>query len=186
MRRSPKFTAAALAGALLATVLATGASAEDTTVDGTIASSISISTAPSASVAMTLPTTGTATTSGGNIAVTANEDYTLTVVGNKAKMTEYGTAFITDTNGDGLDDTTGQSTAYGTGTLGSSLSVVAGYVSGAGVPATAIVSTNPATLATSVGLTTDEYSLTLSQPTTIADKAGTYRIVLTYTASPTL
>lgn len=169
MRAHRKIAATALAGTVLATVLAAGASAQETTVDGTIASSISISTAPSASVAMTLASTGANTATSGIIAVTANEDYKLTVVGDKALMTAY----------DAIN-------GYGTDTLASALSVVPTLKSGVGVPVTAAVSTTAATIATSVGLTTDEYNLTLSQPTTIADKAGTYRIVLTYTAASTV
>lgn len=170
--RTARTIAAGILAASTLSVFAGAAAAQDaadTTVTGTIAESISISSAPATAVNMTLASTGANTASGGTIEVTANADYTLTVQGDKNAMTSW--------DGSVYDDIT---------TLGSSMTVTPVLDSGVGVPVAAIVSTAEEIIATSVGLTTDTYSLTLAQPTTVADAPGTYRIVLTYTASPTL
>lgn len=105
----------------------------------------------------------------------ATAAYIVTVVADKNTMSEWdGAAYVT-----------------GGKTLGSALTVTAARTGGTsvipGVGLAAVVSTSSATLATGTGPGTDDFSVTLSQPTLITDAAlatgRTYHIVLTYTAS---
>lgn len=169
-------------GALIAVmgilVVAGVASAAVQVIDGTLSASISMTTSPSPTVAWVFAPSGANSASGGTVGVTANTPYILTVAADKTRLTEYITA----------------SSAYETTspkTLFSPLSVLAAWASGSGVSSGTIAAgTTATTIAAGAGLTVDTYSITLSQPTTIADPplaAGrTYHIVLTYTASAPL
>lgn len=162
------------AGLVVAGGLLGPAAAETTTIDATISTSLTMNTAPSASVNWSLAATGANTTSGGSMNITSNVPYKVTVKGAKDYLTAWdGTAY---------DDTK---------KLASATSVTATSTAGTGVGALAAVSSSvDAPVATGIGGGTDNYTLQLSQPTTIADKplAGTskYRNVLTYTLSSTL
>lgn len=153
--------------------------AETQTIDATLGSSVSMTTAPTATVSgWALAGSGANTRSGGSMTISSNAPYTVTVVADKAKMTEYVTA-------------TALYVATAPKTLTNSLSVIPTLTSGTGVPVASLaVGTTAGTLATGSGLGTDSYSLTLSQTTVIGDAAlpsgRTYHIVLTYTASSTL
>lgn len=166
-----------VAGALaaLCVLVAAPSGAATQTIDAVLGNAVSMSTSPTSSISgWSLASTGANTTSGGSVGVTANVPYTVTVSADKSRMTEYITA----------------SSTYVTGgsTLTSPLAIVPTLTSGAGVPVASLsVGTSAGTLATGTGLTTDVFSLTLSQPTVISDvplAAGrTYHVVLTYTAA---
>lgn len=166
---------------LMLAAVAEQASASTQTIDATISNTVSMTTTPTSAVSgWALGSSGANQTSGGSMAINANSAYTVTVTADKALMTEYITA-----------DTAYETTSPKT--LSTALSVIASRTGGtaavAGVGATAVVGTST-TLATGTGLGTDEYSITLSQPTVITDEAlpsgRTYHIELTYTASSTL
>lgn len=144
---------------------------------------VSMTVTPSSTVSWTLASTGANTTSGGTLTVSANEPYTVTVSGDKSRLSEWNTSassYVSDGK-----------------TLGAAMDVIAARTGGSalipGVGATATIGAS-STLATGTGGTitdaTDQYSITLSQLTAITDSAlpagRTYHIVLTYTASPTL
>src|SRR5581483_4733050 len=98
-KRAIRVAAGALALGALAVLPALPASADTATqvVIATLGSSVSISTAPTATVDFgNLAAVGANTVSGGSIGVTANTPYTLTVQGNKAKMTKYVSGVYTD------------------------------------------------------------------------------------------
>jgi hypothetical protein len=161
-------------------LLAIPASADDQVIDATLSNTVSMTASPTSSVSgWSLASTGANTTSGGSMTINSNSAYTVTVSGDKTRMSEYETA----------------TTSYVTSgrTLTNALSVTASRTGGTavvpGVGAIAVVGTSN-TLATGTGLGTDDYSVTLSQPTAITDESlasgYTYHIVLTYTASSTL
>lgn len=175
-----KRTAAiALIAGMLTMLVGLPAGAATQTIDATISSTVSMTTAPTASISgWNLSATGANTTSGGTMQIQSNVAYTVTVVADKAKLTEYITA-------------TGAYQTTSPKSLTNPLSIVPTLSSGAGVPVASLaVGTTPATIATGTGLTTDSYALTLSQTTAITDAplaAGrTYHMVLTYTASATV
>lgn len=171
----------AAAAVVLVTALVAGpVGAATQTVDATLGNTVSMDTSPTAEISgWTLASTGSNTTSGGSMAISANSPYTVTVTGDKSLLSEY--------------DTVAEDYVVDGKTLSSALSVISSRTGGTapvpGIAATAVVGTS-STLATGTGLGTDEYSLTLSQPTLITDEAlesgHTYHIVLTYTASSTL
>lgn len=162
-------------------VVAAPAGASTQVIDATLSSSLSMTTEPSATVSgWSLAATGANTTSGGSMVINSNQPYTVTVTADKTRMTEYVTA----------------SSAYVSSspkTLTTAMTVSASRSGGtatvAGVGAAAVIGTSTA-LATGTGLGTDEYGITLSQPTLITDSAlpsgRTYHIVLTYTLQSTL
>lgn len=171
MKRMVIFAAALLA--ILAVMPPAGAA--DQIITASIGSSVTMSTNPTETISnWSLSALGANTTSGGSVGVSANVPYTLTVVADKAKMSEYNTG----------------SSAYVSGgkTLTNALSVVPVLSSGTGVPVASVaVGTSASALAAGVGLSTDVYDLTLSQTTLITDEplasGRVYRIVLTYTAA---
>lgn len=126
-----------------------------------------------------LSSSGANTISGGTLTVSALlSSYTVTVTADKTRMSEYASgAYVV--NGK---------------TLSSALSVTAAIATPhcltPGVGVTAVIGTST-TLATGTGLAitgcSDAYTITLSQPTSIADPAlvpgHTYHISLTYTVS---
>lgn len=161
--------------------LAVPAGAETQTIDASLSGALSMTTAPNSTVSgWTLASTGANTTSGGSMIVNANQPYTVNVTADKSRLTEY----VTST-----------SSYVGTSpkALTTALTVTPVRTSGTapvpGVASTAVIGTSTL-LATGTGLGTDEYSLTLSQPTLITDPGlttgRTYHIVLTYTAASTL
>jgi hypothetical protein len=173
-----KMLGAAVAMTALALVVlpATADTTSTQVIDASIGTSISMTTTPSATIGgWTLAASGANTTAGGTMAVQANTPYKVTVKSDKATMTEFVTG----------------SSAYETASpksLTTPISVVTALTAGAGIPVpTLAVGTTTANIATGTGLTTDTYSVTLSQPTVISDvplAAGrTYHIVLTYTAT---
>ncbi|MCA1830917.1 MAG: hypothetical protein LC663_05330 [Actinobacteria bacterium] len=169
--------AAVAVGVLAISVPAHAATSGTQTVTANIANTISMDTAPSSSIAnWTLAATGANTTAGGSVVVTSNGPYTVTVTGDKSRLTEY------DTNGAAY-------VASSPKTLTTALSVIGTRTVGTGTAATAVVGTS-STLATGLGLGSDTYTLQLSQPTAITDASlpsgYTYRIVLTYQATSTL
>ena len=127
----------------------------------------------------TLSSSGTSSISGGTLTVSSLlSSYTVTVQGDKAKMSEY------------------NSGAYVTGgkALSNALHVITSRTGGSGVSCNgqgvnATVSTTATTVASGPGglLCSDIYSVTLSQATSITDRAlatgHSYHIVLTYTLS---
>lgn len=163
--------ALALAGLAGATALPASADTAQQIVIASLGATVSISTAPTASVDFgALAPVGPNTTSGGSIGVTSNVPYTLTVQSNKAKMTKYVGGVYTDAV-----------------SLAAALAVVPVLSSGTGVPVPSLaVGTTAAPIATGVLPGTDVFALTLSQTTSLTDTQTSYREVLTYTASPTL
>lgn len=171
-------------GLLVAAALAPAAvpaGASDQEVDASLSSTIAMTAEPSSTVSgWVLSATGSNTTSGGAMTVNSNQPYTVAVTADQSRMTEYVTAAA-------------GYAASSPKTLTTPISVVAARTGGSaatpGVAATAVVGTS-STLATGTGLGTDTYSLSLSQPTSIADPAlpsgRTYHIVLTYTLTSTL
>lgn len=157
------------------------ARAADQVVDANLASVLQMTTSPTASVSgWNLAGTGGNTTSGGSIGVNANQPWTISVTADKTKMTEYVTASAAYVSPSPKSLTTGLS-IQPTRTGGTAV------VPGVGATATTGSST---LLATGTGLGTDDFNITLSQPTLIVDPAlvagRTYHIVLTYTLSSTL
>lgn len=164
----------ALAAALAALALAALPAGADTTstqtIDAAIAGTITMSTTPSATVSSwNLSASGANTVSGGTIVVAANTPYKVTVMSDVAKMTQWtGTAYVTPSPK----------------VLTSLLSVLTSLTGGAGVAVPAVaVGTTAQNIATGTGLSTDTYSLSLSQPTVITDAPASYHMVLTYTAT---
>lgn len=161
----------------VATVAVPGFAA-DQTLDATLASTVSMTGNPTAAVSdWTLASSGSNTTSGGNMTVNANSVYVVSVTADKTRLSEWDTdAYVTDG-----------------AALGAALNVIAARTGGtalvAGVGATAVVGTST-TLATGTGGGTDTYGITLSQLTAVTDEAlpagRTYHTVLTYTASSSL
>ncbi|MFN2641047.1 MAG: hypothetical protein ABR548_04015 [Actinomycetota bacterium] len=139
--------------------------------------SVSMTTARSATISgWTLVPSGANTRAAGSIGITATGPYLVTVSADRSRMTEYVTA----------------SAAYATTpkTLGAALSVLTTTTSGLGIATSSVsVGTSATTIATGV-TGTDAYSVSLSQPTAITDRAlasgRTYHIALTYTASTTV
>jgi hypothetical protein len=151
-------------------------------IDATIGTSVSLDASSAANVgSWTLATTGANTQSGGSVSVNSNSPYTLSVTFDKTRMSEW------DTN-------TSPAAYVSSGkTLAAPLTVTVSRTSGtAGTPtlSAGAVSGTSTLLSTGLGLGSDNYAVSLSQPTTIADSAlasgRTYHIVLTYTASSTL
>jgi hypothetical protein len=167
--------------ALAVMIVAVPAGASTQVVDATLTGALSMTTEPSATVSgWSLAATGANTISGGSMAINANQPYTVTVTADKTHMTEYVTS-------------TSSYVSSSPKTLTTAMTVSASRTSGtavvAGVGAAAVVGTST-TLATGTGLGTDQYSVTLSQPTLITDQAltsgRTYHIELTYTLQSTL
>ncbi len=166
----------ATAGLLAAIALPAGA--EEQVVDATLESSVSMTTSPTATVSgWALSPSATNTASGGTMTISANSSYSVTVTPDVNAMSEHdGTGYVTSGK-----------------TLSAALNIIASYTGGTapvpGLGATAITGTSTA-LATGTGGGTDDYDITLSQATTVADEAlptgRTYHIELTYTASSTL
>jgi hypothetical protein len=161
---------------LLALAAVAPAHAEDQTVTATLGTSVSMSTAPTATVSnWSLSATGANTTSGGDLVVASNVPYKVTVASDKATMSEWdGAAYVTS----------GKS-------LTAPMSVLTTLTGGAGLPVASLaVGTLASNVATGTGLSTDTYSITLSQTTAITDAplsgGNSYRIKLTYTASSTI
>lgn len=176
MRR--KFIAGAVFAAAVGALAAPHAKAETQTIDATLGSSVSMTTAPSNVASWALAASGTNTKSGGSLAVSANSSYTVSVVAEKATLSEWdGAAYVT-----------------GGKSLASALTVSATRTGGtAPVAATSTsvaVATVAGTLVTGSGGGTDEFSVSLSQPTLSTDKplsgTNTYHNKLTYTASAAL
>lgn len=166
-----RHTRFALAGAatLAAAALALPATAETSTVTATVASSVSISTDPTANVDFGTLAVGVNTVSLGTIGISSNVAYTVTVQADRAAMTSW----------DG--------SAYGAEALGTPLALTPTLAGGVPVvTAIAAVSTSAQTLMTGTGLTSDSATLSLVQTLLGGDAPGTYRTVLTYTASQTL
>jgi len=142
--------------------------------------SVSMTTTPTATISdWVLQPTGANQRSGGTVTINATEPYEVTMTADKTRLSEWDTgtsSYVTDGE-----------------TLGAAPQVTAARTGGTalvpGVGATATIGVTDS-VATGTGLGTDEYAITLSQATTILDKAlpggRTYHIVLTYTASATL
>ena len=112
-----------------------------------------------------------ANTQTGTLGVTSNVPYTVTLSSDTDKLTVH----------DG--------TAYTTQKLISDLAISPAATAGVGVGvATTSTATATAaqTVATSLGLSDDSYTVTYSQPATIADEPGDYQMNLTYTATEVL
>ena len=176
MRRCSVVLVAALSVALIAVP----AGAADQVITANIGSSLTLDTAPTATVSdWALAASGANTTSGGSIGISANDAYTVAVSADKPVLSEY--------------DTTSGAYVVGGKTLATPLSVLAVWTSGTspvpGIGATATIGVS-SLLAQGTGLGADQYALTLSQPTLISDAAlpsgRTYRIVLTYVLASTL
>lgn len=151
-------------------------------VDATLGSSVTLDATGATNVSgWTLATSGANTASGGTLGVTSNSPYTLSVTFDKTRMTEWDTTLGTPAYVASGKALTSPLTVTPTRTGGTAPvpTVTAGAVSGTST-----------LLATGVGTGTDSYSVSLGQPTTVADNAlatgHTYHIVLTYTASSTL
>lgn len=163
---------AALAATALAAASTTPASADTSTqtITAATAGMVSISTNPTASVDFGTMTLGANTASAGQLGVGANVAYTVTVAGQKAKLTKYANS--------AYDDAT---------TLSSAMLVLTTLSTGAGVPVASVpVGTSAVQMASGTGLTTDVFSLQLSQTVLPTDPQTTFRNVLTYTASQVL
>lgn len=147
-------------------------------IDATLAPGVAMTGIPTPNISWALAMAGPNTTSGGSMTVSANTPYTVTMGAEKN--------FLTQWNGTGY--------VVGGFELSAPLAVAAQRTGGtAVVPGVGLVL--PATtvgglIGTGTGLGTDTFSLTLSQPTVITDKAlptgHTYHNVLTYTASSTI
>jgi hypothetical protein len=163
--------ALALAGFAAATALPASADTAQQIVVAQLLGTVSISTAPTATVDFgSLAPVGPNTTSGGSIGVTSNVPYTLMVQSNKAKMTKYVAGVYTDAV-----------------TLTAALAVVPVLSSGTGVPVPSLaIGTTAAPIGAGILPGTDVYALTLSQTTSLTDTQTSYREVLTYTASAVL
>lgn len=150
-------------------------------VGGVAHASISVTTAPNSAISgWALASTGTNTVSGGSIAVASTGPYTVAVTADVTRMSEWnGTAYVT-----------------GGAKLTTALSVIPTRTGGnATVPATgttAVIGTSSALVTGTGSLSgvSDSFSITLSQPTSMADAAlrpgRSYHIVLTYTTSATI
>ena len=141
-------------------------------LDATLDSSITLSLS-TPNVALTLPTAGTGTASGGTATVTSNSPYTVTVQSDGATLREWdGSAYVGGGAALAAPPTLAIATASGTG------------VAGAGGP---VIDVGPTAVGAGVGLGTDVYDLTVSQATTVADTAlpagNTYHAQFTYTAT---
>ncbi len=148
------------------------------TIDATLGSSVALTAAPSDVSSWALAASGANTTSGGNLTVSANTAYTVSVVAEKATLSEWnGTGYVS--NGKSL---TAPMTVSATRTGGTAA------VAGLATPASVGVAS--AGLITGTGGGTDAFSVSLSQPTLITDKpltgTNTYHNKLTYTASAAL
>ncbi|MDQ3646046.1 MAG: hypothetical protein M3345_03825 [Actinomycetota bacterium] len=163
--------------AIVAGALVAPAAAETTVIDASLATALSMTTAPAANVSgWNLAATGANSTSGGSLAVNANVPYTVTMSAQKTTLTEYVTA-------------TSAYEATAPKSLGSPLTVTPTSTGGTGVAAAATSATG-GVVVTGIGGGTDSFTLSLSQPTTIADDplttGRTYHNVLTYTLASTL
>lgn len=169
MRKLTRSILAATAAVGLLAIPVAGAGADDQVITGSVVGTVSISAAP-ADTSITLPATAAPI---GDITVAANTAYTLSIQADKDRMTQYANgAYSTDA--DKTLDSPLSLIALNSGTTG-------------GVGATANATTTSATLATNalsgVLSESDTYAVTATQPTTALDPAGSYRIVVTYTAT---
>ncbi len=146
--------------------------AETQIILASVGSSVSISAAPTASVDLgALPATAASL---GSITVASNTVYLLTAQAAKPTMTAWNATTETYTD----------TVKLATQTL---LTSTASSGLGVGVPATVV--TDQAALVIGTGATgllvatTDVYALAATQLTAATDVAGTYRNVITYTAS---
>ncbi|HEX2240742.1 MAG TPA: hypothetical protein VHJ82_06340 [Actinomycetota bacterium] len=172
-----KVSLVALIGVAFA-ALFSPAKAATQVIDATLAPGVSMTAVPTPNISWALAMSGANTTSGGSMTVSANTPYTVTMSAEKDFLTQHnGTGYVS-----------------GGSQLSSPLTVTAARTGGtAVVPGVGLVlpaSTIGGPIGTGTGLGTDTFSLTLSQPTVITDKAlptgHTYHNVLTYTASATL
>ena len=177
-----------LAGALFVGAAVAPAAAEDApqVVTASIADVLTLAP-PTAAVnfgALNLSAANNA--SGGSIGVTFNVPYSVKVKTDQATMAEWdGSAYVA--SGKTLASPLALTAAAAVGstatavaspaTTSSAIKTFQDANAGAGL----LLATNPLGLAAVGG--TDTYDLSLSQPATIADQAGTYRMQLTYTLS---
>jgi hypothetical protein len=178
------FAVIGMAGVVAASLVAPAKAAEQTgtqTIDATVSSSFTMSlsdaTVGTSGAPWVLAASGpNAGRAAGTLSVSANSAYTVTVQAQRATLTEFdGTAYIAPTPRS-LASATSLTT-----TLSSGL--------GVGTPATPVLSAAPTVIATG-GLASDVFTLSMAQPTTVADAtlpAGrTYHNLFTYTGTSAL
>jgi hypothetical protein len=173
------FVAAVVVLGSLALVVPAHASTQ--TIDASLSSALSMTTSPTATISSwTLASSGANTTSGGSMALSSNQPYTVSVSADKTRLTEYVTA-------------TSSYVASSPKALTSPLVITPTRTGGtAPTAATASAATlgTSTLLVTGTGLGTDTFDLSLGQTTAITDSTlpsgETYHIVLTYTASSSL
>lgn len=148
------------------------ADTDNQNLDATLSSSIVLDLSDP-NVALTLPASGTGSGSAGTATVTSNSAYTVTVVSDGATLREWdGSAYVA-----------------GGASLASPPSLAIASSSGSGIAGAggAVTNVGPTAVATGLGLGTDVFDLTVSQPTTVADTAlpagNTYHAQFTYTAA---
>ncbi|MFN2524699.1 MAG: hypothetical protein ABR505_00305 [Actinomycetota bacterium] len=171
-----KVSLVALIGALAA--LLSPAKAATQVIDATLAPGVAMTAVPTPNITWALAMAGANTTSGGSMTVSANTPYTVTMSAEKD--------FLTQHNGSGY--------VSGGSALSAPLTVTAQRTGGTAlIPGVGLVlpaSTLGGPIGGGTGGGTDQYSITLSQPTVITDKplpeGHTYHNVLTYTASATI
>lgn len=162
-----------MAGALVPA----SAAASTQQIDAVIGTSVSMTTPPSGTVDLgTLPAIGAGTpTAAGSMVLTTNSilGATVTVQALKSTLTKVNT-------GTGVyTDSVSLASPITVLTSSSDLDALA-------VPAVVALSTAPVLIAAPLLPSTYTYSIQVSQPTLVTDAPGTYRNVLTYTASPVL
>ena len=167
-------TAVPKAGAVTSVTAVQGLDAQ---LASTISASLSAASVNLGTISSNDPTGAANTAAAGTISITANVGYTVTVASDKVAMTEW----------------TGSVYASNPKRLAAALAVRCSAPSGTGATCTALTATSilttgtaVATSAVSTGGATHTYTLTLSQPTTLADPPATYHLVLTYTATTLL
>lgn len=164
--------------ASLFTFAAAPAFGETQVVDATLPLAISMTGDPTAlSNGWVLETSGPSNHSGGSMTIQANVPYSVTLVSDKATLSEWdGTGYVSGGKALALPLSV-SATKTGGGPLAVGLTSTATLVPG-------VLATNIA------GGATDSYDLMLTQTTTIADSpltvGNTYHSVLTYTAASTL
>ena len=176
-------TATAIAALLPTTpALAVATATQTATVDAQLASTItlglSVSGVSFGPISANDPTGATNTHAGGTATVTANTGYSLTVASDRTAMTEWtGTAYVSPNPR----------------SLAAPLRVLCGGATGTGAtcvatPATSILTTGVvvASSAVGTGASAHTYTITFSQPTTLADPPAAYHLGLTFTASTLL
>ncbi len=172
-----KVSVVALIGVAFA-ALFSPAKAATQVIDATLAPGVSMTAVPTPNISWALAMSGPNTTSGGNMTVSANTPYTVTMSAEKNFLSQHnGTAYVS-----GGKQLSGPLTVIAERTGGTSAVPGVGLV----LPA----STVGGPIGTGTGLGSDTFSITLSQPTVITDQplptGHTYHNVLTYTASATI